>query len=66
MTPYDIGLLIPSLGRGVMVCVVAGRGLYAMYVAETPPCTLPLGGNRTGHWTKAFIFIGLYIPSAEL
>jgi hypothetical protein len=44
-----IKFLIPSQGRGAVDGVMAGRGIFAMLAAETPPYTLPLGGDRTGH-----------------
>lgn len=48
---YSEDVFIPSLGRGVVDCVVAGRGLCAFPtdrpLEEAPPYTLPMGGNRT-------------------
>jgi hypothetical protein len=51
------GKLAP-MGRGAIGCVMAGPkdsfggGFYsALFGSETPPYTLPLGGNRTSPFT---------------
>jgi hypothetical protein len=70
-TPADRkgGSLISSLGRGVLVCVVAGRGVVfdacrlnpslhkVPRYRKRPACGLPRGGNRTAspyHFARSY------------